>query len=39
MTERGHPLRFGVAFPPIWRSWGEIYDLFTRAQRAQEAGG
>jgi hypothetical protein len=39
MTERGHPLRFGVVVPPMWRSWGEVLDLFTRAERAQEPGG
>jgi hypothetical protein len=35
MTERGHPLRFGVVVPPMWRSWGEVLDLFTRVERAE----
>ncbi len=33
IRERGHPIRFGIVIPPMWRSWEEILDLFGRAER------
>ncbi|HEX5588926.1 MAG TPA: LLM class flavin-dependent oxidoreductase [Candidatus Limnocylindrales bacterium] len=33
IRERGHPLRFGIVTPPMWRSWDELLDLWTRAER------
>lgn len=34
IRERGHPLRFGLVTPQMWRSWDELLDLWTRAERA-----
>jgi alkanesulfonate monooxygenase SsuD/methylene tetrahydromethanopterin reductase-like flavin-dependent oxidoreductase (luciferase family) len=34
IRERGHPLQFGIVTPPMWRSWDELLDLWTRAARA-----
>lgn len=31
---RGHSLRFGIVSPPMWRSWDDLLDLWTRAERA-----
>jgi alkanesulfonate monooxygenase SsuD/methylene tetrahydromethanopterin reductase-like flavin-dependent oxidoreductase (luciferase family) len=33
IRERGHPIRFGLVTPPMWRSWDEILDLWHRAER------
>ncbi len=34
LRDRGHPIRFGIVTPPMWRSWDELLDLWTRAERA-----
>lgn len=34
IRQRGHPIRFGIVTPPMWRTWGELLDLWTRAERA-----
>jgi alkanesulfonate monooxygenase SsuD/methylene tetrahydromethanopterin reductase-like flavin-dependent oxidoreductase (luciferase family) len=33
IRDRGHRLRFGIVTPPMWRSWDELVDLWTRAER------
>lgn len=33
LQDRGLPLRFGIVTPPMWRTWDEILDLWTRAER------
>jgi alkanesulfonate monooxygenase SsuD/methylene tetrahydromethanopterin reductase-like flavin-dependent oxidoreductase (luciferase family) len=34
IRERGHALRFGIVTPQMWRSWDELLDIWTRAERA-----
>ena len=34
IRERGHPLEFGIVTPQMWRTWDEVRDLWTRAERA-----
>jgi alkanesulfonate monooxygenase SsuD/methylene tetrahydromethanopterin reductase-like flavin-dependent oxidoreductase (luciferase family) len=30
---RDQRLRFGIVTPPMWRSWNELLDLWTRAEQ------
>ena len=34
IRERGHPIRFGITTPQMWRSWDEMADLWSRAEAA-----
>jgi alkanesulfonate monooxygenase SsuD/methylene tetrahydromethanopterin reductase-like flavin-dependent oxidoreductase (luciferase family) len=34
IRERGHPIRFGIVTPQMWRSWEEIAGLWSRAEGA-----
>jgi alkanesulfonate monooxygenase SsuD/methylene tetrahydromethanopterin reductase-like flavin-dependent oxidoreductase (luciferase family) len=33
IRERGHPIRFGIVTPQMWRSWDELLDIWTRVER------
>jgi alkanesulfonate monooxygenase SsuD/methylene tetrahydromethanopterin reductase-like flavin-dependent oxidoreductase (luciferase family) len=33
IRDRGHPLRFGIVVPQMWRSWAELLALWARAER------
>lgn len=34
IRERGHPIRFGIVTPQMWRSWEEMVELWARIERA-----
>jgi alkanesulfonate monooxygenase SsuD/methylene tetrahydromethanopterin reductase-like flavin-dependent oxidoreductase (luciferase family) len=34
IRERGHPIRFGIVTPQMWRSWEEMTGLWSRVEAA-----
>jgi alkanesulfonate monooxygenase SsuD/methylene tetrahydromethanopterin reductase-like flavin-dependent oxidoreductase (luciferase family) len=34
IRERGHPIRFGIVTPPMWRTWDQMLGLWTSAELA-----
>jgi len=32
IRDRGHPIRFGLVTPQMWRGWDEMLDLWSRAE-------